>query len=99
MRLDPHQIIKSPIITEETQIQTGKGKGNQYTFRVNPKANKAQIRGAFEAIFPGVQVARVNTMNYKGKLRRVMTSRRVGYKASWKKAIITLRAGDSIDLI
>jgi large subunit ribosomal protein L23 len=97
MRMDPHQIIKNPIITEETQIQTGKG--NQYTFKVNPKANKSQIRGAIESIFPGVQVVRVNTMNYKGKLRRVMTSRRAGYKASWKKAIVTLRAGDSIDLI
>ena len=97
MKLEPHQIIKTPIVTEESQIQTGKA--NQYTFRVAPKANKAQIRAAVEMVFPEVKVVRVNTMNYDGKLRRIMGSRRVGRTSKWKKAIVTLREGDSIDLI
>lgn len=97
MKLNPHQIIKSPIVTEESQIQTTKA--NQYTFRVAPAANKAQIRQAVEASFPEVKVVRVNTMNYDGKLRRIMGSRRVGRTSKWKKAVVTLREGDSIDLI
>jgi len=97
MSLDPHQIVKSPVLTEESQIQTRKG--NQYTFKVDSKANKLQIRHAVEAIFPGVHVTGVNTMNYEGKLRRQFGSRRVGRRANWKKAIVTLRTGDKIDLI
>jgi large subunit ribosomal protein L23 len=97
MSLDPHQIVKSPILSEESQIQTGKA--NQYTFKVDPRANKIQIRHAVEQIFPGIHVTSVNTMNYEGKERRQFGSRRVGRRASWKKAIVTLRAGDKIDLI
>ncbi len=97
MNLEHHHIIKSPLITEESQIQLSKA--NQYTFRVNPKANKIQIREAVEAMFPGVKVTRVNTMNYDGKQRRQFGSRRVGRRPNWKKAVVTLRAGDSIDLI
>ena len=97
MSIKAHQIIKSPVITEESQIQTSKG--NQYTFRVDPKANKAQIREAIEAIFKEVKVVRVNTMNYSGKERRAFGSRKLGHKPDWKKAIVTLRAGDTIDLI
>lgn len=94
----PHQIVIAPILSEESQIQTAKGA--QYTFRVAPKANKRQIAEAIEAIFPEVKVRRVNTMNYQGKTRRVLSrSRKVGRKASWKKAIVTLREGDKIDLI
>ena len=99
MTLEFHQVIKSPIITEESQIQTGKGAGAQYTFRVDPKANKRQIREAIETIFPDVRVERVNTMNYQGKLRRQLGTRNVGQRARWKKAIVTLRPGDAIDLI
>jgi large subunit ribosomal protein L23 len=97
MSLAPYQIIKTPIITEESQIQSVKG--NQYTFKVNPNANKHQIREAIESIFPNVKVVRVNTMNYEGKMRRQFVSRTAGRRASWKKAIITLREGDRIDLI
>jgi len=97
MNLQPHQIIKAPMITEESQIQTAKA--GQYTFRVNPDANKRQIRDAIEAIFPDVHVVRVNTMNYEGKLRRQFGSRRAGRRSAWKKAIITLREGETIELI
>lgn len=97
MSLAPHQIIKSPLLTEESQIQATKGP--QYTFKVNPNANKKQIREAVEFIFPNIKVIRVNTMNYEGKLRRQFTAKTAGRKAAWKKAIVTLRAGDSIELI
>jgi len=97
MSLSPYQIVKRPIITEEAQIQVAKGA--QYTFQVLPDANKNQIRDAIEAIFPDVKVTRVNTMNYDGKLKRQMGSRKTGRRSKWKKAIITLRAGDSIELI
>ena len=97
MKLAPHQIIKRPIITEESQIQ--QAKANQYTFSVHPAANKLQIRDAIEAIFPDVKVVSVNTMNLQGKVRRQMGSRKVGRCAKRKKALITLRAGDVIDLI
>lgn len=97
MSLQPHQIVKTAIITEESQIQIAKS--NQYTFRVNPKANKQQIRYAIESIFPEVKVVRVNTMQYDGKLRRQFSSTRAGRRPAWKKAIVTLRDGDKIDLI
>jgi len=97
MSVDISQVIISPLITEESQIQAAKG--NQYTFKVSQASNKKQIREAIEEFFPNVKVTRVNTMNYDGKTRRNLTSRKVGRRSSWKKAIITLRAGDTIDLI
>ena len=97
MSLSPYQIVKRPIITEEAQIQATKGA--QYTFCVVPEANKNQIRDAVEAIFPDVKVTRVNTMNYEGKMKRQTGSRKTGRRSKWKKAIVTLRAGDSIELI
>ena len=97
MNLEPHQIILSHIITEESQIQLNKA--NQYTFRVVPAANKVQIRAAIERIWPGIKVLRVNTVNYEGKTRRDVRTRRSGRKANWKKAIVTLRKGDKIELI
>ncbi len=98
MNVSAHQIVIAPIITEESQIQTRKGA--QYTFRVVPKANKRQIADAVEAMFPEVKVRRVNTMNYAGKTKRMLgRSARVGRRAKWKKAIVTLREGDKIDLI
>ncbi len=97
MNTEIYHIVKRPIITEESQIQTAKA--NQYTFLVSPKANKIQIKQAIEAMFPGVHVISVNTMNYKGKTRRNFRTRQVGKKADWKKAIITLRAGEKIELV
>ena len=95
--LSPYQIVKRPIITEESQIQTTKGPN--YTFAVAPGANKHQIREAIEAIFPDIKVVRVNTMNYAGKIKRQMGARKTGRKSDWKKAIVTLRDGDSIEMI
>lgn len=97
MSVRPYEVIKSPILSEESQIQ--QQKGAQYTFKVVSSANKNTIREAVEALFPNVRVRRVNTMNYRGKTRRQMMTRKSGKVANWKKAIVTLRDGDSIDLI
>ena len=77
-------IILRPIITEESMLGTAEKK---YTFSVAKNANKIEIAKAVEELF-GVKVAKVNTINCKGKLRR--QGRFEGYTASWKKAIVTL---------
>lgn len=94
MKTDPFYILKKPILTEESTIQTTTK--NKYVFSVDPRANKSQIRDAVETMFK-VKVVDVNTMNYDGKLRR--RGRYVGRKPDWKKAIVTLRQGDTIDLM
>jgi len=94
MSTDPNAVILAPVITEESTIQTETR--NQYIFKVVPKANKHQIREAIEAKFD-VKVVNVNTMNYAGKRRT--RGRHVGFRRAWKKAIVTLRLGDSIDLL
>ena len=79
-----HDIILKPIITEESMMGTAFKK---YTFKVAKDANKAEIKSAIEEVF-GVKVAKVNTMNCKGHLRRY--GRYQGYTSAWKKAIVTL---------
>ncbi len=97
MKYEVYHIIKKPVVTEESQIQTAKA--NQYTFRVDAKANKIQIKRAIEEMFSGVHVISVNTMNYKGKMRRTFRTRQTGNKSGWKKAIVTLRPGEKIELV
>lgn len=80
----PHDIIVKPIITEESMDAMADGK---YTFVVNKKANKNQIKSAIEEIFD-VKVDKVNTINMMGKEKRMGVH--VGRRPSWKKAIITL---------
>jgi len=94
MSLDANAVLQAPIITEESTIQTESR--NQYVFKVNPRSNKRQIREAIESKFD-VTVLSVNTMNYRGK--RKVQGRYSGYRPAWKKAIVTLRQGDSIDLL
>ncbi|ADC49770.1 MULTISPECIES: 50S ribosomal protein L23 [Bacillaceae] len=77
-------IIKRPVITERSTDLMGEKK---YTFEVDVRANKTQIKDALEEIFE-VKVAKVNTMNYKGKSKRF--GRYTGYTARRKKAIVTL---------
>ncbi len=96
MKTDPNYIIKGPVLSEETTIQTNEN--NQYTFRVDPRANKRQIKEAVEAVF-NVKVLAVNTMNYRGKVSGRRGRSIPGRRTSWKKAVCTLREGDSIDLI
>lgn len=81
---DPRDIIIRPIITERS---TEESANNRYTFEVDKRANKIEIADAVEAIF-GVDVASVNTMNMKGKVKRM--GRTQGRRKNWKKAIVTL---------
>jgi large subunit ribosomal protein L23 len=68
-----------------------------YTFVVHPDANRIEIRSAVEEIF-GVRVLKVNTLNRRGKRKRNRKSMSFGSRADSKRAIVTLQAGDRIDL-
>jgi large subunit ribosomal protein L23 len=91
----PYHIIKHPLITEKSTIL--REDENKYTFRVDKRANKVEIKTAIETIFPDVEVVTVNTLNVHGKPRRFRFNKR-GRKPDWKKAIVTLRPGDTIDI-
>ncbi|HNZ49238.1 MAG TPA: 50S ribosomal protein L23 [Candidatus Hydrogenedentes bacterium] len=99
MTLEYHKIIDRPIVTEESQIL--RENGNHYVFRVNPAANKKQIGEAVEEMYrkEEIKVVAVRTMNCRGKSRRQFGTRLSGRRAHWKKAIVTLRDGDSIEFI
>ena len=81
----PYEVIKRPMITEKSM---GMLDENKYTFEVDKNANKPEIKAAIEAIFDGVKVKKVRTMNYEGK--KVRTRHGIGKKADWKKAVVTL---------
>ncbi|PKK87587.1 MAG: 50S ribosomal protein L23 [Tenericutes bacterium HGW-Tenericutes-8] len=87
-----YDIIKAPIITEQSSrmIETE----NSYTFKVDRKANKIEIKKAVEEIF-GVTVVRVNTINVLPKFKRM--GKYEGYKQAYKKAIVKLADGQKID--
>jgi len=87
-----HDIIIKPVITERAMDNLQQRK---YTFRVVKDANKIEIAKAIESLFNGVKVEKVNTMNVRGKKRR--QGRNEGYTPSWKKAIVTLKEGKTID--
>lgn len=95
MKSNPFYIVKGPVITEESTIQSTTK--NQYIFKVDPRANKHQIRWALEQMYPDIKITNVNTMNYLGKRRT--RGRFSGIRSNWKKAIVTLRKGDTLDLI
>ena len=82
-----YDIIKRPIITEKSMAATAEKK---YTFEVAKDSNKIEIAKAIEEIF-GVKVAKVNTLNVQGKMKRVGRYPQ-GRTASWKKAMVTLTA-------
>ena len=79
-------IIKRPIISENSMEDIA---NKRYTFEVDPKATKIDIKIAVEQLFK-VEVAKVNTMRYMGKTKRMGVH--VGKRADWKKAIVTLKA-------
>lgn len=90
--LHPYQVIVRPLITEKATILAGEQK---YAFEVDRRANKNQVRDAIETAF-SVRVVRVNTMNVRGKRRR--TARGYTRARDWKKAIVTLGEGDTIQI-
>ncbi len=85
-----YEIILAPVITEKNSSMAAEKK---YVFRVHAAAEKIEIGRAIEALFPGVKVASVNVMNYMGKPKRMGRSPKVGRRADWKKAIVTLSEG------
>jgi large subunit ribosomal protein L23 len=90
---DPFLIIERPLLTEKSMDLSQEGK---YTFRVQKTANKIEIADAVEKIFK-VTVVKVNTMNVKGKKRRVGRYAE-GRTSDWKKAIVTLQVGQTITM-
>lgn len=90
--MDARDIIKRPIVTEKS---TDLMADNKYTFEVDLRANKIQIKSAIEEIFD-VKVSRVNTSRVRGKLRRM--GRHEGYTSTRKKAVVTLEPGHSIEV-
>lgn len=91
---EPYDIIQTVRLTEKaTRLAEGL---NKYVFRVAPRANKMQIKTAIQKLFKKT-VVQVNTCNYAGKKKRERTAA-YGRKPHWKKAIVTLKKGEKIDL-
>jgi large subunit ribosomal protein L23 len=90
--VEPSQVLIRPVVSEKSYVLAA---NNKYTFRVHPDAHKTQIRHAVEALFD-VKVIEVRTMSVKSKpKRRGLTS---GRTRAWKKAVVQVRAGDSIPI-
>jgi large subunit ribosomal protein L23 len=92
MSLHPNEVLLSPVVTEKAYEGVDQRK---YSFRVHPDAHKTQIRQAVEELF-GVKVERVNVSMVRPKPKRRGMHR--GTKPGWKKAIVQLRVGDSIEI-
>ena len=92
--MSPYDIIKTVRLTEKGTMQSELH--NQYTIVADRRASKFQIRSAVEEVFK-VTVTAVRTMNVRGKARRKRTAQ-AGTTPAWKKAIITLKDGESISL-
>jgi len=90
--MDIYSVIKEPHIAEKATMQ--KESFNQIVLKVGPRANKIEIKKATELLFKK-KVLDVNTLNMKGKTRRV--GKNIGKKSDWKKAIIKLAPGENIE--
>ena len=91
---DPYRIIRTPLLTEKCHDL--KERHNQVAFRVDPAATKSDIKSAVEKIFKA-KVAAVNVVNVAGKEKRL--GKNIGRRSDWKKAIVTLKAGEKIEII
>ncbi|GAA2056854.1 MULTISPECIES: 50S ribosomal protein L23 [Streptomyces] len=89
---DPRDLLIKPVVSEKSYALLDE---NKYTFIVDPRANKTQIKQAVEEVF-SVKVTGVNTINRQGKRKRTRTG--YGKRANTKRAIVTLAEGDSIDI-
>jgi large subunit ribosomal protein L23 len=90
--MEVYEILRRPIITEKTS--SAASDLSRYTFEVDRRANKHQVKDAVEAIFD-VEVTAVNIMNVRGKSRRM--GRQIGRTRDWKKAVVTLAPGQNIE--
>ncbi|UQA94693.1 50S ribosomal protein L23 [Streptomyces halobius] len=89
---DPRDVLVKPVVSEKSYALLDE---NKYTFIVDPRANKTQIKEAVQAVF-SVKVTGVNTINRQGKRKRTRTG--FGKRADTKRAIVTLAEGDRIDI-
>ena len=87
-------VIIAPVVTEKCNALMQEKK---YTFKVNPKAGRIEIARAVEELFK-VKVAKVNVMNYQGKAKRAGRTMKMGHRADWKRAVVTLAEG-TIEII
>ncbi|HEX9043443.1 MAG TPA: 50S ribosomal protein L23 [Candidatus Limnocylindrales bacterium] len=97
MSLSAHEIVLRPVISEKSIDESNRGK---YTFEVHPDANKIQIKDAIEELYKSekVNVVSVNVLTTKAKEKRRGTKRGriVGHTSPWRKAVVTLAAGQKI---
>ncbi|HEU4383687.1 MAG TPA: 50S ribosomal protein L23 [Anaeromyxobacteraceae bacterium] len=93
MNLAHQEIVKRPLITEKAE--RGRQEHRHYAFEVHRQATKVQVKQAVEGLF-GVHVTAVRTALRAGKVKRV--GRTVGRRPAWKKAVVTLKAGETIPL-
>lgn len=93
-----HQVVKRPLLSEkwnrQKQIGEGESARSVVFFEVHSEANKVQVRKAVEVLF-SVKVSDVRTVNVRGKVKR--KGRFVGQRSDWKKAVVTLRPGSTIE--
>ncbi len=97
--MDSMQVLISPVLTEKTNLMR-EGETRKYVFKVDRRANKVQIMTAVKEVF-NVQPVACNIINVKSKPRmsRTKSGMRYGQTATWKKAIVTLKAGDKIESV
>jgi large subunit ribosomal protein L23 len=91
--MDVHSVLLQPLLTEK--ITALREKTNTVGFIVHPRANRVQIKQAVEALLK-VKVEKVNVMNVRGKLKRL--GRFSGKRSDWKKAFVTLRKGEKLEV-
>jgi large subunit ribosomal protein L23 len=92
MSLHPNEVLLAPVVTEKAYAQID---NNKYSFRVHPDAHKTQVRQAVEQLFD-VKVERVNILKVQPKPKRRGLHK--GTKPGWKKAVVQLRADDTIEI-
>lgn len=96
--MDVDKIIIEPVLTEKSNVMK-EGEQKKYTFKVHPRANKIEIMKALDELY-SVRPEKCNVMSVKAKPRmaRTRSGMRKGNTTPWKKAIVTLKKGDSIDV-
>jgi len=92
MSLHPNEVLLAPVVSEKSYSLIGEGK---YVFRIHPDAHRTQVRQAVEELF-GVHVEGVNVLKVQPKPKRRGLSK--GVRPGWKKAIVQLREGETIEI-
>ena len=91
--MDSRTVLRRPLLTEKSTI--AREIGNEYAFEIDPRANKIDVKRAIEKLFD-VKVKSVRTLNRPGKMKRMGVHQ--GRRAAWKKALVTLEEGSTLDL-